>query len=115
MDIQLYAALLLLVRIGSMTLMGAVLLRQIQLFELPIAKDIKHFRVVLFVLALCIFFGNFIPAGIDILTITGDLARSTKTVNTVSLIYTAATSLTSLLSAYLIFRLYRLEIGRAHV
>ena len=109
MDIHTYAAILLATRVVSMFLMGAVIRRQLQLFKLYIDKEIRHYRIILFVLAIAIFAGNVIPAGIDLLTITGDLVRSSKVVNGVSLVYTGAWATTSLLSSILIFWLYRMS------
>lgn len=109
MDIKIYAAILLVARIASMILMALVLKRQLQLFKLPIDKEIRHYRIILFLLALAIFVGNIVPASIDLLTITEVLVRSTQTVNGVSLWYTLAWVITSLLSAVLIFWLYRMS------
>lgn len=109
MDIKLYASMLLIARVASMVLMALVLRRQIQLFKLPIDKEIRTYRIILFILAVAIFAGNIIPATIDVLTITDVLTRSARTVNGVSLLYTSAWVLTSLLSAILIFWLYRMS------
>lgn len=109
MDIQLYAAILLIIRIITMVLMGFVLKRQLELFKLPIDKEITLYRKILFALALLIFLGNIIPAAIDLLTLTGDIIRSTRTVNGASLTYTLAWACTSLLSSVLIFWLYRMS------
>lgn len=109
MDIKVYAAILLIVRIASMILMGAVLKRQLQLFKMPIDKEIKHYRIILFLLALAIFAGNIIPATIDFLTIVDGLTRSAKTINGVGLVYSMAWTATSLLSAILIWWLYRMS------
>lgn len=92
-----------------MILMGSVLKHQLELFKLPIDKEIRLYRKILFALALAIFLGNIIPAGIDLLTLTGDLVRLAKTVNTVSTTYTMAWAATSLLSSILIFWLYRMS------
>ena len=106
MEIHAYAATLLLFRLSSMVLMGRVVLRQLELFKMPVDDDIKYFRVLLFVLSISILIGNFIPAIIDILTIADKLERSTSHVNGVSLVYTFATSLSFLLGSYLIYKLY---------
>ena len=106
MDIQTYAAILLVIRIVSMTLMMFVICRQLELFRLYIDKEIRHYRVMLFVLALAIFGSNLIPAAIDFLTLTGDLERSTQTVNGVSLTYSLAWAVASFLTSVLIYWLY---------
>lgn len=109
MDIKIYAAILLFARIVSMILMGYVLRRQLQLFKLPIDKEIRTYRVILFVLALAIFVGNIVPAVIDMLTVTEVVVRSAKTINGVSLWYTLAWTVSSLLSAILIAWLYSMS------
>lgn len=114
-SITLYAAILLLVRIVSMTFITLVLKRQWALLKLPIknaeqynVKALKHFRIVLFTIVLVIFIGNLVPAIIDIATILQANTGRPDTVNPVSLIYTLTASVTSLISSYLIWRLYRL-------
>lgn len=114
-SITLYAAILLLVRIVSMTFITLVLKRQWALLKLPIknaaqydVKALKHFRIVLFMLVLVIFIGNLVPAIIDIATILQANTGRPNTVQPVSLIYTLTASVTSLVSSYLIWRLYRL-------
>lgn len=109
MDIKVYAAILLIIRLASMFLMGAVLRRQLQLFKMPIDKEIRTYRLILFILALAIFAGNIIPAIIDLFTITDNLTRSAKAINGVSLLYTLAWATSSLLSSILIFWLYRMS------
>jgi ethanolamine transporter EutH len=116
MDIKVYAALLLVLRMVSLFFMGSVIKRQLQLFRLYIDKEIRMYRRILFVLAIAIFVGNLIPGLIDILTITGELTRSSKTINGVSLVYSGAWAITSLLSAILIWWLYRMShtVDRSH-
>lgn len=116
MDIQTYAAILLVIRVISMGLMAAVLFRQLELFRLPVPKDIKWYRIVLFILALGVFLGNIVPAGIDILTIFGEVVRSAKVVNGIGLIYSLDAAGTSLLSSILIFWLYRMShtVDKSH-
>lgn len=109
MDIQLYAAILLTTRIVSLFLMGSVLKRQLELFKLPIDKEIRNYRIILFLLAVAIFAGNIVPALIDLLTILGEITRSTNKINGVGLVYSLAWALTSLLSAILIAWLYRMS------
>lgn len=109
MDIKIYAAILLTTRIVSLVLMGLVLKRQLQLFKLPIDKEIRNYRIILFLLAIAIFAGNIVPATIDLMTLLGQITRSTTTINGVGLIYSMAWTLTSLLSGILIFWLYRMS------
>jgi hypothetical protein len=117
MDIQTYAFILLLIRIASMTFIGLVIWRQYTLFRIKLTSDINHYRVVLFILAIAVFLGNIIPAGIDILTITGDISRSVQTVKPVSLLYSMDSAMTALISSFLIWRLYRMsaQSDRDHV
>lgn len=107
MDIQLYATFLLVIRIASMALMGIVIYKQLQLFKLPIDREIRYYRIVFFVLAVGIFLGNVIPALIDIFTITGEIQRSTNTVNTIGVLYSLDAAGTALLSSIMIYTLYR--------
>lgn len=106
MEIHAYAAMLFFFRIASMVLIGKVVLRQLELFKMHVDEDIKYFRILLFVLSISILVGNFVPAVIDLLTIAGELQRSTTYVNGVSLVYTLATSVSFLLGSYLIYKLY---------
>jgi len=121
-SITLYAAILLLVRIVSMTFITLVLKRQWELLKLPIknasqydVRVLKQFRVVLFTLVLVIFIGNLVPAIIDIATILHANTGRPNTVQPVSLIYTLTASVTSLVSSYLIWRLYRLAADEKDV
>jgi hypothetical protein len=100
-----------------MTFIGLVIWRQYTLFRIKLTSDINHYRVVLFILAIAVFLGNIIPAGIDILTITGDISRSVQTVKPVSLLYSMDSAMTALISSFLIWRLYRMsaQSDRDHV
>lgn len=116
--IELYASFLLVIRIISMTFIFMVLKRQWGLFKIPIQdearidkKAARHFRRVLFILALIIFIGNIIPAGIDIMTLITDNTGRPRIVQPISVLYTMTASGTALLSSYLIWRLYRLAAG----
>lgn len=116
MDIKIYAAILLILRIASLYFIGAVLKRQLELFKLFIDKEIRTYRRILFVLAVAIFIGNLIPGLIDILTITSTLTRSSQTINGVGLVYSSAWAATSLLSSVLIWWLYRMShsVDKSH-
>lgn len=109
MDIYTYAAILLFFRVVSIALIGIVIKRQLELFKLRIDPEITAYRKRLFYLSITIFVGNLIPALIDVFTLSGELVRSSPTVNTVSLIYTGAWVVTSTLMAYLIHSLYRMS------
>jgi hypothetical protein len=111
MDIQLYAGILLVLRLISMSFIFIVLRKQLALFKQPISDNIRWFRVTLFVLAMAVFIGNIIPAGIDILTVFADLPRSVRTVKPISLLYTMDAAGTSLVSSILIWTLYRMASG----
>lgn len=106
-SVEIYVIILLIFRVASMTLIFFVIKRQLDLFKLPIAKKIKHFRVVLFTLATIIFIGNIIPASIDIFTLLGD-TNQPQTIHGISVLYSLSASLTALVSSYLIWKLYRL-------
>lgn len=120
--IELYATLLLVIRLTSMTFIFFVLRRQFSLFRLPIrdasqydVKALKHFRVVLFTLALIIFLGNIVPAAIDIITLLNQDTGRPRVVQPISIIYTMTASMTALISSYLIWRLYRLAADEKEI
>lgn len=114
-DIKTYAALLLLLRLISMTLLLLVIKRQWDLFKISVPKNINRFRVVLFTLTIGIFLGNIIPAGVDVLTVVADMSGRPDGVSLISLLYSLDNSLTALLSAYLIWRLYRLAANEKEI
>lgn len=107
MSIQLYALLLIIARLASMAFMYMVLKRQLQLFKLPIETKLRHFRKVLFALALAIFLGNIAPLTIDILSLVASVGRPPR-ISTVGVIYTFSASAVAFTSSYLVWRLYRL-------
>lgn len=108
MDIRTLAWFLLLGQIGSALFMSAVIARQVTLFGRKMQRDLIWFRRVLFLLALVIFVGNFIPMGIDIVTVLGLVTRSAHHINTVGLYYTGSNTLVAFTSSVLIWMLYRL-------
>lgn len=114
-DIQIYAGILLVLRIVSMTFMSMVIAKQVSLFKFSVPKKIRRFRVVLFALAIAILIGNFIPAGINTLTILDVQTGRPAEVHLVSTIYTLNASLVALLSSYLIWRLYRLAANEKEI
>lgn len=121
-SIEVYAIILLLIRVASMTFIFFVLKRQFGLFKLPIknsdivdAKALKHFRAVLFFLALIIFIGNILPAVIDISSLLNVSNGRPSLVQPISFAYTLSASITSLLSSYLIWRLYRLAADEKEI
>ena len=121
-SIEVYAIILLLIRVASMTFIFFVLKRQYGLFKLPIknaerldVKALKHFRAVLFFLALAVFLGNIVPAVIDVLAILEVDTGRVSMVGTTSFVYTLSASLTSLISSYLIWQLYRLAADEKEI
>ena len=107
LSIEVYAVILLIVRLISMGLMWKVIQRQWSLFKKPIDESIKNFRKLLFVIALAIVAGNITPMVIDVLTIFATTDRP-PFVSLTSLAYTFNAAGTALLSSYLIWRLYKL-------
>src|SRR5690606_24199300 len=73
-----------------------------------IPDHIRTYRVVLFILALVIFVGNIIPAGIDIYTLISDTIPRPDRVPLMSVLYTFSASATALVSSILIWVLYNL-------
>lgn len=112
-SIELYAGILLVVRLISMWFMYKVLRKQWSLFQFDIPAHIRNYRRVLFILALVIFFGNVTPALIDVVTIMQSEIRQASTVTLISVLYTFSASGTALASAFLIWLLYRLAAEEA--
>lgn len=108
MDIRVLATVLLIGHLISAVFMAIVLVRQVRLFRLRAQDGLVWFRRILFVLALGIFFGNFIPIFIDALTIFNIVTRSTNRVNTIGIAYSVSNALVFALSALLIWILYRM-------
>lgn len=108
MDIKMLAALLLAAHLISTFFMALVLIRQMMLFKYRTQSQLVWFRRVLFVLALAIFFGNFIPIAIDTLTITSSVTRSTQHVNPIGIAYAVSNALVFSFSAILIWVTYKM-------
>lgn len=110
LDIHVYAAILLSIRVVSMSLILFVLKKQWELFRLPIEKKAIGFRKTLFLSALVIFLGNIIPAIIDILTIHGSIVGRPSEVNTISVIYSFDNALVALLSSLFMWLIYYRQV-----
>ena len=111
-DIIPYATLLLAIRIVSIIFIGLVIMRQLELFKMPIDAEVRRFRIVLFLLALGVFAGNLVPTTIDVLTIfnANHIGRPPQ-IGMTSFAYTLSASLTSLVSSLMIWKLYNLARG----
>lgn len=107
MPIKELAILLLIGHIGSVFFISFVLKRQWGLLKYPINKNLKHFRLTLFFLALAILIGNFIPIVIDALTLFVNLGRPSH-IKPISIAYSLSIAIVEFISAYLIWTLYRL-------
>lgn len=108
MDIRILATFLLVGHLVSAIFILLVIIKQTKLFKAPADDGLRWFRWILFVLALAIFFGNFIPIAVDALTIFGNIKRSTNHVNAVGVFYSVSNALVFALSALLIWVMYRL-------
>ena len=112
LDTQVYAAVMLAMGMGAMGLMVSVLSKQASLFKLKAqSKEIKHFRQVLFALALTIFATDLVPATVDLLTLFVDLGRPNP-VPSVTVFYVSTVHISNLAAAYLIWRLYNTATER---
>lgn len=119
--IQALAAILMVGHLASDAFMAMVLKRQWGLFKVrydelgvgeALTRDIKRFRVTLFILSCIVFAGNTIPIIIDGITLFGDNAlHRNPHVPLISLLYAVSNALTALISAYLIYTLYRIAKG----
>lgn len=120
-SIETLALILMLAHLASDVFMARVLYRQWGLFKITyddygipqnITRDIKRFRMTLFVLSCIVFAGNTVPIIIDAVTFfaSNPLNRN-PTVPLISLLYAVSNALTALISAYLIFTLYRIAKG----
>lgn len=108
LDLFTYAAILLVMGLASMAFIVVVIRRQLQLFKIPITDtSVRHFRYVLFALALTIIITNLIPVSIDALSLFVNLGRP-KEVRMLSVVYAMSVHINALLSSYFIWRLYRL-------
>lgn len=108
MDIRILAFTLLVGHLVSATFILLVIIKQIKLFRVRVQDGLRWFRLILFSLALAIFFGNFIPIAVDALTIFGSIKRSTNHVNTVGIFYSMSNALVFALSALLIWVMYKM-------
>lgn len=111
MSIKMLAFGLLLGRAVSLTFIILVLRRQWQLLKLPIEREIKTFRKILFILSCAILAGNIIPVIIDVLTLFVNTGRPPQ-VRAISIAYAYSNSLTAATSSLLIWFLYRLAAIR---
>lgn len=114
MSIRLLAFILLLARLGSMTFIVLVLLKQWRLLQTPIEPYIQRFRKVLFALSVAILLGNLVPIFIDTLTLFVETQRPAS-VKGISIAYAFSNAITSFISSYLIWTLYRLASETADV
>lgn len=120
-SIETLALILMIAHSASAVFMARVLLRQWGLFKIRyddlgieqnLIRDIKGFRITLFVLSCIVFAGNIIPIVIDGITLFGgNSLHRNPTVPLISLMYAVSNALTALISAYLIYTLYRIAKG----
>jgi hypothetical protein len=108
LSIHILAAILLAAHLGSGFYIGNVLRKQFQLLRLPIDAQLKSFRLVLLLLSITIFVGNFIPILVDAPTALGQTLGRPEHVKIISILYAVSNALTQLISAYMIHTLYRL-------
>lgn len=106
LDIHVYAAILLGLRLASVVLILFVIKKQWALFKRPIAKRAASMRKTLFLISIAILLGNIIPALIDVLTIHGSIAGRPAEVSTTSVLYSFNNSVVAILSSFFMWVLY---------
>ena len=111
MNIKVLATILLIGHTVSAGFIFFVLKRQLALFRLKIDPELVTFRRVLFFLSVAIFLGNFVPIGIDLLTIFSNLPRAKA--SPAGIYYAFSNMLVMMLSAGLIWTMYRLAAKTA--
>jgi len=104
-ELQLYASILLAIRVISVFFIVLVIKRQWALFKLPIHEDIKTFRIVLFLLSVAILIGNIIPIVVDVMALFGATNRPDQ-IPTASVFYSFSNAITAVLSSILVWLLY---------
>lgn len=108
-----YITILLFISAVAMNFILRVLFRQIKLFRRPIEDtNVRHFRVVLFVISLTIIIMGLIPIGINFITmlveLNGGNTGRPHTVAPISFVYSLGVHLQTLFLSYLLWRIYRL-------
>lgn len=107
-DLTTYLLILLAISGLALYFVIRVILRQLQLFKSPLSDpDVRHFRRVLFALAIDIIVTALIPMAINVLSLFYDTGRVDK-VPPVSFIYSMNVHLGSLLLSYLLWRIYKI-------
>ena len=104
-DLQTYALILIVFRLISAFFIIVVIKRQLELFKYPIHKEIRTFRVILFLLSMAVLVGNFVPFVIDIMALFGGTNRP-SVVPSASIAYSISVSVASVFSSILIWLLY---------
>jgi len=110
MDIKTISALLFILHIVASTFMFLVIRRQLSLFKRYIDPELRRFRMVLFLLTMSIFIGNFIPLSIDLFNAIGEAPESAPLGR---IIYITANAIVSVISSGLIWSMYRLAAKTA--
>lgn len=105
MDIKTIALTLLILRLIAVYFMSLVLKRQLGLLRDNYSPELRGTRIILFVLAMVIFVGNFVPILIDTLTIFGSVARSQPL--TIGITYAYSNALTAAVAGITFWLLYR--------
>jgi hypothetical protein len=104
--IKVLAAVLLVMRLVSISFMTLVLKRQYKLFRLPLEPEARHVRLVLMLMAAIIWCGQLIPIAIDTATLFVDTKRSNP--STLGISYAVSNASTAIVSSILFWLMYRL-------
>lgn len=108
-ELKTYIIVLLVIAAIGMYYIYRVLREQRRLFRYKIAdKDVRHFRIVLFLIAIAIVVFGLIPIGINLYTLFINSAGRPSHVSILSLVYSLGVHLQSLFLSYLLWQIYRL-------
>lgn len=108
-DLQTYVIVLLAIAAVDMFYIFKVLREQRRLFKFTIQdRDVRHFRYVLFAIALVIIIMGLIPIAINLYTLFIDNAGRPHRVAPLSLVYSLGVHLQSTLLSYLLWQIYKL-------
>lgn len=108
-DLKTYVVVLLAIAAVGMYYIFRVIREQKRLFKYAIEdRDIRHFRIVLFIISLVIVIMGSIPIAINLYTLFVSTAGRPHTVSAISLVYSLGVHIQSLLLSYLLWQLYRL-------
>lgn len=103
-DINSISAILFILHLIASGFMLSVIKKQLGLFKKYINPELRAFRLILFLLSMTIFIGNFIPLTIDFINAIGD---SVSEVAFNRVLYITTNAIIAVVSSGLIWSMYR--------